>query len=187
MSDDDKPDNLIEIKGEIQRHKNRRSKDYQRTRHSIGGVKANLVAVDDSTPRRREAMLKAWAAGWSFQEVADHWGYRSAATARAVIERALADADIKVDRDKERERFRQSLLMHHKVAANHAVDDEDPDQMAWMRMDLLIVERLARLLGLDAPTQLVITPGAEEFEKITSLLAIQQGADTTPEADPMGE
>lgn len=162
-------------------------RDLAKVRADIGSVALN-ESVDDTTPTRREAMLKAWAAGWSFQEVADHWGYSTAAFARATIERALAESDIDtLDRDKERDRFSKTLLMHHKTAADKALDDEDPLQLAWMRMDLLIIDRIIRLRGLDAPTQIIVTPGVEEFEKLTELIAIREGADTSQEFDPMAE
>lgn len=161
------------------------TRDMARVRKDIGSV-ADNESVDEVPPTRREAMLKAWAAGWSFQEVAEHWGYRSAGFARAVIERAVAESNVEVDRDKERERFTRSLLMHHKEASEKALDPEEKDQLAWMRMDLLIVDRLIRLRGLDAPTHVVVTPGVQEFEKLTSLIAVAQGADTSVEFDPMG-
>lgn len=161
-------------------------KAIARVRKDVGSVADNEM-VDDTSPTRREAMLKAWAAGWSFQEVAEHWGYRSAAFARAVIERAVAESDIEgLDREKERTRFTRSLMMHHKEASERALDSENPDQLAWMRMDLLIIDRLIRLRGLDAPTQIVVTPGVEEFERLTTMIALAQGADTSEEFDPMG-
>ena len=163
------------------------TRELAKIRKDIGSVAAN-EEIDLTPPTRREAMLKAWAAGWSFQEVADHWGLSNQVVARGIIERALAGADIEgLDRDKERARFTQALLTHHKSAADKAADDEDPMQLAWMRMDLLIIDRLIKLRGLDAPTQVIITPGVEEFEKLTNLIAIKEGADTSVEFDPMGE
>lgn len=161
--------------------------ELSKTRKVVGTVVDNELE-SEFTPTRREAMLKAWAAGWSFQEVADHWGYRSAGMARAAIERAVAKSDIEgLDRERERTRFTKSLMMHHKEASEKALDPEDPMQLAWMRMDLLIIDRLIRLRGLDAPTHVVVTPGVQEFERLTELIAIHQGADTTQEFDPMGE
>lgn len=161
--------------------------ELAKMRKELGSLTSN-APVDDTTPTRREAMLKAWAAGWSFQECADHWGYPSAAFCRAVIERAVAESDIDgLDREKERTRFTKSLMQHHKEAAIRAMDEDSEDQLAWMRMDLLIIDRLIRLRGLDAPTQVVITPGVEEFNKLTELIAIKQGADTSVEFDPMAE
>lgn len=160
-------------------------KGLARVRKDIGSVAVNQQ-VDDTSPTRREAMLKAWAAGWSFQEVAEHWGYNSPAFARAVIERALAESDIEgLDREKERSRFTRSLMMHHKEASEKALDPEERDQLAWMKMDLLIIDRLIRLRGLDAPTHVVITPGVAEFERLTTMIAVREGADTTEEFDPM--
>ena len=163
------------------------SRALKKVKAEIGSV-ALQATVDDTTPTRREAMLKAWAAGWSFQEVADHWGIQSAAQAAATIERALAESDLEgLDREKERARFTKSLMMHHSVAAENAHDAESPEQLAWMRMDLIIIDRLIRLRGLDAPTQIVVSPGVEEFERLTNLIALKQGADTSVEFDPMAE
>lgn len=155
-------------------------------RAELGTVVDNKLVDELTTVTRREAMLKAWAAGWTFQEIADKWGFRSAGFARAAIEHALADADIIMDRTAERARFTTSLLGHHKEAASRAADPDDPEQMAWMRMDLIVIDRLAKLLGLDAPTQVVITPGADEFEQLTTALAAASGAIVPIEADPMG-
>lgn len=161
-------------------------KHLQLVRDEIGTVVTNKAVDEETTVTRREAMLKAWASGWTFGEIAERWGYDSPAFARAAIERALADADIVMDRPAERARFTASLLGHHKEAAARAADPEDPEQMAWMRMDIIVIDRLSKLLGLDAPTQVVITPGAEEFEVLTTALAVASGAVVPVEADPMG-
>lgn len=165
----------------------KKSRDHLKlVREEIGTVVDNKTVDELTTVTRREAMLKAWASGWTFGEIAERWGYKSPAFARAAIERALADADIVMDRPAERARFTTSLLAHHKEAATRAADPEDEEQMAWMRMDIIVIDRLAKLLGLDAPTQVVITPGAEEFEVLTTALAIASGAVVPVEADPMG-
>jgi hypothetical protein len=155
-------------------------------RQELGTVVDNKLVDELTTGTRREAMLKAWAAGYTFQEIADKWNFRSAGFARAAIERALADTDIVLDRKAERDRFTSSLLGHHKVAAELAADPDEPERMAWMRMDLIVIDRLAKLMGLDAPTQIVINPGADEFEQLTTQLAIAAGAVVPVEADPMG-
>lgn len=155
-------------------------------RQEIGTVVDNKLVEELTTVTRREAMLKAWAAGYTFAEIAEKWNFRSPAFARAAIEKALADTDITLDKKAERDRFAASLLGHHRTAAERAADADDPDQMAWMRMDLIVIDRLAKLMGLDAPTQIVITPGADEFEQLTTQLAIASGAVVPKEADPMG-
>lgn len=161
--------------------------DYWDSRRELGdpAIYENKDRLPDTPQVRKQAILKAWAAGMTFQEVAQRWGMKTPAKARAIIEAALAESDIYVDRAAERARFTLSLLSHHQKAATKASDDEDPNQMAWMRMDLMVIERIAKLLGLDSPTQVVVTPGADEFEKLTAVVAIANGAQAPIEADPM--
>ena len=155
-------------------------------RGRVGTVVINKQVDELTTPTRREAMLKMWAMGYTFAELAEHWEYDSPAFVRAVIERALADADVALDRDQERTKFEMSLLQDLRIATKHAHDEFDREQMPWMRMRLLIVDRLIKLKGLDAPTQIVVTPGVSDFETLTTKLALANGAEVLQEADPMG-
>lgn len=166
--------------------KTKKSRDHlQLVRAEVGTVVVNKQVEELTTVTRREAMLKAWAAGMTFAEIAEKWEYESPAFARAAIELALSQADIILDRNAERARFTASLLGHHREAAKRAADPEDGEQMAWMRMDLIVIDRIAKLLGLDAPTQVIINPGADEFERLTTILAVANGANVPVEADPM--
>lgn len=155
-------------------------------RQRIGTVVVNKQVDELTTPTRREAMLKMWAMGYTFAELADYWEYDSPAFCRAVIERALADADVALDKDQERTKFEMSLLQDLRIASSHAHDNDDREQMPWMRMRSIIIDRLIKLKGLDAPTQIVVTPGVADFEELTTRLAIANGAKVVTEADPMG-
>ena len=155
-------------------------------RSRVGTVVINKQVDELTTPTRREAMLKMWAMGYTFAELAEHWEYDSPAFCRAVIERALADADVALDKDQERTKFEMSLLQDLRIASVHAHDNDDREQMPWMRMRSIIIDRLIKLKGLDAPTQIVVTPGVNEFETFTTKLALANGATEIHEADPMG-
>lgn len=143
--------------------------------------------VTRATAARRQALLTMWASGFSFDEIAEKFDLLNGKVARHIVESALARSDISIDRDGERQRFTRSLLEHHKTAFTNAQSDEldDDVKMAWMKMDVALIDRIAKLQGLDAPTQVVVTPGVLEFEKLAGKMALAAGEEVVLEADPM--
>jgi len=164
--------------------------EYKKITQELGSVTANkefkkeLATLSFS---RTEAVLKAWAAGMSFAEIAEKFELGTASRVRMIVEKALARSDIGVDRDAERQRFARALMAHHRTAFDRAQDSDEPQRMEWMKMDVVIIDRLSRLLGTDAPSHVVITPATEQFNELVSRLAKASGAQDVIEADPMME
>lgn len=163
------------------------SDELEHIRAEVGhGTRRELEEVERGGWMRREAMLKAWAAGYSFAEIADRFEFSSPAVARQAIEYSLASADVVMDRDAERSRFAKSLLSHHRTAMEKTQESESAEeQIAWMKMDVVVIDRISKLLGLDAPTQVIVTPGVAEFERMVSAVAQNAGEEIVVEADPM--
>jgi hypothetical protein len=143
-------------------------------------------------------------AGASYAEIAAALEYASAAHARAVVEKTLAGAYQVEDRETLFRVTAARLDGLTKAIYPKAVNDTVPatddtgrlltdaagapipqrnsEQIAYGKLLLDVLARQAKLHGLDAPTQVLINPQAEEFNKVVSLLA-RQVEDDTIEAD----
>lgn len=149
------------------------------------GTGADLESIAKFGPTRLEAILKAWDSGLDFWEIARRFDMRSPQAARATVERALAASGSEnIDRDALRNQIARVLDRHHQTAYEHAVNPADRDQGSWLKLDVSILERKAKLLGLDAPQVLAIIPATDEAARYEYLLAIAAGAKSDQEADP---
>lgn len=114
-------------------------------------------AVDRSATKADAAFAMSLY-GASYTEIAKQLGYSSAFRARAAVERVLAaSADSEDDRDKMRVLISRRL---NRLLASHmpkAVNPEDPNQLAYSARALAIIDRQARLYGVDAPTQIAVS------------------------------
>lgn len=143
--------------------------------------------------------------GAPYTEIADVLEYASAAQARWVVEKQLAGAYDTADRES---LFRITAARHERLLATIApkalTDDvqgtneygepifdsdgkpvmvRNKEQIPYARLMLDVMARQAKLHGIDAPTQVQITPAAEEFNAVLALLKASQTAPTAPEAD----
>lgn len=142
-------------------------------------------------------------AGASYAEIAEVLEYTSAAAARQAVEQGIADAYEPKDTASLRRitnaRLEGLFQMSWKNAqeTRPAVDEwgdeipgvveRNPEQLAWVRQAADIVGRLNKLHGLDAPTQLQVSPGAIEFEDTVSRLVAVAQRGLPKEADIFGE
>ena len=142
----------------------------------------------EGSQMRAEAALKMKVAGASWVQIAEHLDYSSAATARATVEKLIAEsAEEFSDRDRLRKitNLRMDALM--KVAFRRALEKNSPDQVAYMRIWLEYEKQLARLNGLDAPQQVVITPAYEEIVAWATDVYAKTGQEVVVEADIIEE
>lgn len=105
-------------------------------------------------------------AGASFAEVAEVLGFAGAEHAREAVERGLA-AERFDDDDREALRLEEErrLMALLKPLWAKAVDPESPEQVPAARAALAVIDRHARLMGLDAPTEVVVhTPTTSEID-----------------------
>jgi hypothetical protein len=114
-------------------------------------------AVDKSSTKA-EAAVALFVFGASYTEIKNKLGYSSAHRAKVAIERALAaSADSEDDRDKARTVIRKQLRRLLAAHMPQAVDVKNANQLAYSARTLAIIDRLAKLDGADAPTQIQIS------------------------------
>lgn len=115
------------------------------------------AAVDNSTTTA-EAAVAMFVWGANYTEIRNKLGYSSARHARIAIERALAaSAESDEGRDKMRAVIGKRL---NRLLGSHmskALDPKEPQQLAYSARVLAIIDRQAKLYGVDAPTQIQIS------------------------------
>jgi hypothetical protein len=142
-------------------------------------------------------------AGAPYEEIANVLGYRSAAHAKAAVERALAvahgDIDVKTLRNLGNAQLdamirtlapyalstrKRSKVRDPKSGEVREVEVENTDLLPAQRQMLSILDRKFKLNGIDAPTQItIVDPSAEQFTKAIELMAAQQGILPAEEGD----
>ena len=135
----------------------------------------NAVDNASSTAEAAVAMF-VWGAG--YPEIKNKLGYSSARHARIAVERALAaSADSEEDRDKMRvvisKRLNRLLGSH----MSRAVDPKDAQQLAYSARVLAIIDRQAKLYGVDAPTQIQITASDDHIREYVEFMMPQARED----------
>jgi hypothetical protein len=157
-----------------------------------------------ASPRSVQAAVSLKIAGASYQEIAETLNYVSPATARAAVEQGLADAYEAKDTASLRRITSARLEALWRLAWKNAEIEEvevwrgsgedtypvmvrNPEQAAYIRLGMDIAGRYAKLHGLDAPTQLSISPGAVELEETVTLLVAAAKRGTPAEADIFAE
>lgn len=124
--------------------------------------------LEGETASRVGAAVAMKVAGASYSEIAKTLGFSSAFNARSAVERSLAaSADNDDDRAKLRVLTTRRLERLLKSVMARAVDPRDPDHLAYNARALAIIDREARLHGIDAPTQAIVhTPDSERVERV---------------------
>lgn len=120
----------------------------------------------DRSDTKAEAAVALFVFGASYTEIKNKLGYSSAHRAKNAVERALAaSADSEDDRDKARTVIRKQLRRLLAAHMPQAVDVKNANQLAYSARTLAIIDRLAKLDGADAPTQVVITPSDQYIQE----------------------
>jgi hypothetical protein len=127
--------------------------------------------VENPAPRPRDgnsgrAAVALRLAGASFHEIADTLGLADYIAARNMVEKDLAarlddpEARTKL-RNEEAARIERIL----RGVWNKAVSPEDPEHLPAARVALALIDRHARLLGLDMPTEVIVhSPTTSEID-----------------------
>lgn len=127
-------------------------------------------AVDRSTTKA-EAAVALFVYGVSYTEIKNKLGYSSAHRARVAVERALAaSADSEDDRDKARVVIRKQLRRLLAAHMPQAVDVKNANQLAYSARTLAIIDRLAKLDGADAPTQIQVSASDSHIMEFVEML-----------------
>lgn len=141
---------------------------------------------EGETADRAASAVALRVAGASYSDIARTLGYSSAHRARSAVERVLAStADSPEERDRVRDLTDRRLNRLLQSVMSKATNPRDPEHLAYNARALAIVDRQARLHGVDAPTQAVIhTPSAERVEEyIGKVLAFAKVSLDNDEAD----
>lgn len=151
---------------------------------------ADLNEVDKSVTKA-EAGLTLAMSGASYSQIAKMLGYSSAYRARVAVERILASAsDSAESREHMRELNKRRYNRLLQSVMGKGVDTEDPEHLAYNARALAIVDRIGKLYGVDAPTQIQITPTDEQINQhIAYIRQIAGKENDASEADifDMGE
>lgn len=142
----------------------------------------DLVARDRS--HRQEAAVAMRIAGAHYSEIARALEYPNASQARTAVERALATS-VGVE-GKEQLRFIEARRLERLLRSlwAKATDDKDESHLAYARTALAVIDRHARLYGLDAPQEMVVyTPAASEIEAWVAKMARQVHGEMPEEYD----
>lgn len=124
------------------------------------------------------AALALRVAGASYEEIVQTLGLPSVEDARLLVERDLASrAD---DVDPEQRRTQRALAVARlerlmRSVAGKATNPTDPEHLPAVRQMTQLIDRHARLLGLDAPVEVAVySPSAMELEAwVSKMLAAQ--------------
>lgn len=148
-------------------------------------INTDLVTTTDlDNDTRATSAVALRVAGAPYTKIAEVLGYSNGFQARLAVERALAQS---VDSDDSREqlRFLEARRLERLLQAvwGKAGNEKHPEQMVAVRTALAIIDRHARLYGLDAPQQMVVhTPKTLEIQQWVMTMA-QQVVKAPVEAD----
>jgi hypothetical protein len=131
---------------------------------------ADLDNIRNAKTETRSQMAFTLAvSGASWTTVAKIAGYSSAYRARQAVERMLASAaDSPLDRERMRVLTERRLNRLLNSVMAKAVDPDDPEHLPYNARALALTDRIARLYGVDAPTQVQITPTDERIHALVT-------------------
>lgn len=147
---------------------------HQQDSSDDSGVVDNSPRGGSSVARARDrkanAALQLRKAGADWFEIAEALGYPTARAALVATELAL-EKELRADESKEymRNLAGQRLDRLLRGVWVKAVDDSHPEHLTAVDRARQIIDRHAKLFGLDAPTELVVSsPSAQELERWVS-------------------
>lgn len=123
----------------------------------------DLDLSDSAT--RMEAAIAMRVYGAPYSEIARVCGYANVAAARQAVERGLA-ATVG-NEDKAQRRLLESRRIERMIRSvmGRATNEKDEQHLGYVRTALALVDRHARLWGLDAPQEMILyNPSAGEIE-----------------------
>lgn len=138
----------------------RGKKDLERT--DPDNLNTDLEKIEDQA-QRAESAVGLRIAGASYTNIARTLGYSSAYHARQAVERALAQtAESPEERDQQRVLTSRRLNRLMQSVMGKATNPRDPDHLAYNQQALRLIDREAKLWGVDAPTQVSVHSASDE-------------------------
>jgi len=142
------------------------------TESELENLNGDLETEDRAS--RQESAVALRIAGATYAEIARTLGYSSVTRAREGVERALATSV--GDDDRERMRFIEGRRLERLLRGlwAKATDEQSDEQLAAARTALAVIDRHAKLYGLDAPTvHAIYSPTQTEMEQWLARIAEQ--------------
>lgn len=132
-------------------------------------------------PSRASAAVNLLLSGASYQDIARTMLYRNVDEAKRTIWHAIGSIEMDENR-RGRERELMARRLNAMIASGwkRANNPEDPDHLAYQRLMLAIMDRQAKLYGLDAPSEsIVYTPSQQEINehiaRVRNLVIVEAG------------
>jgi transposase-like protein len=136
-----------------------------------------MMAGKDAALRRTgQAATALRLAGASYAEVAEALGLVDAVEARNIVERDLATrSGDEPARNALRAEEEARILRLLRSVWRKATNENDPEHLVAARVALAMVDRHAKLMGLDMPTEVVVyTPTTSEIDAwVAEVVALQ--------------
>lgn len=146
----------------------RGKKDLQRAVEEGRDSNADLDSHESATTA--EAAVGLRISGASYTSIAKTLGYSSAYRARSAVERVLAaTAESPEERDQQRVLTSRRINRLLQSVMGRALNPKDPDHLAYNQQALRLVDREARLWGVDAPQAVTMyTPSDDQINEFVS-------------------
>ena len=162
----------------------RKSQDLRRMARQVG-TEHDYKYVESMSETQARAMTAAWTKGASYTDLAEEWNTTIAA-ARIVVERVLAESlDDFEDRGKQRTRLNMQLNALMRAVSERALNPKDKEQGSFVRLSLLVAERMAALNGLNAPVEhTLLAPQGDDLERWVEAVVRINGSTPPVEGDP---
>lgn len=127
----------------------------------------SVEITDRTAPNRARAATALRLAGASYQEIAVTLGLASPRVARDLVEAELAETEQDTDkRDALRREEAARIERLLRGMWNKATNPEHDEHIPAARAALAMIDRHARLLGLDQPTEVIVyTPTTTEIDQ----------------------
>jgi len=133
---------------------------------------------------RLEAAVALRIHGASYSEIARTLGYTTAHNARLAVERGLANTVGTESRDQQRFIEARRLERLLRSVYGRATDENDPEHLGYVRTALALIDRHAKLYGLDAPAEVILyNPTAREIQEWINTKAALTSQGFPEEAD----
>lgn len=154
----------------------------------VGTAEDRAVALRErlDAPTRAAAAVNLRIEGASWSDIARVLDYSSPQRARGAVEAALAEmAESEEDRDQLRYVMSRRLDRILYSLMKRATNPGDQDHIVYARTALSVIDRQAKLHGLDAPNQIIVHNASDKEVKayVDKVVTLMKQATDEAEAD----
>lgn len=145
-----------------------------------------LVHVEDITKHGSRATQAGgmWLAGAPYQEIAERLNYANVHAAQRAVELAMSGTIDEENRKQVQKKMSMQLDRLARSAWTKAIDPQNPEQLAAIKTVTGVLDRKAKLLGLDEPSQVAVhTPAQQELQNWIDAILENKHGNLPQEAD----